>query len=103
MTKTPHEYTPMTYEYIRVHTGNRRVTYEQHTGNIRIYAGKKVKVRCEAGTPGTQGTGTPTRQERKKERKKEREKETERERQDKKEKKRKEEKKEGQEKTKIIN
>ena len=62
----------MTYEYIRVHTGNRRVTYEQHTGNIRIYAGKKVKVRCEAGTPGTQGTGTPTRQERKKERKKQR-------------------------------
>ena len=69
----------MTYEYIRVHTGNRRVTYEQHTGNIRIYAGKKVKVRCEAGTPGTQGTGTPTRQERKKERKKETEKQRNRE------------------------
>ena len=66
--------------------------YEQHTGNIRIYAGKKV--RLEGGTPGTQGTGTPTRQERKKE--------TERERQDKKEEKRKEGKKEGQGQEKTI-
>ena len=81
----------MTYEYIWVHTGNIRVTYEQYTGSIRIYAGKKVGL--QAGTPGTQGTGTPTRQERKKETEKQRE------RQDKKEKKEGQ----GQEKTKIRN
>ena len=47
-------------------------------GNIRIHTGNevkiKLKVRLEAGTLGTQGTGTPTqeRKVRKKERKKER-------------------------------
>ena len=60
---------------IRLHTSNIRVhrvtyesntsTYEQHTGNIRTHTDKRVKkesknVRLETGTPGIQGTGTPT-------------------------------------------
>ena len=59
----------MTYEYIRVHMGSIRDTYEQHTGNIRIHTGKKE--RLEAGTAGIHGTGTPTQQKNKERRKNE--------------------------------
>ena len=53
VTKTPHEYIRVTYEYIGVNSKKK----------------SKLKVGLEAGTVGIQGKGTPTQRKRKREKK----------------------------------